>query len=283
MSLPAPLVQTVLRRLGHWEPPAVSFEGLSKLYEGWCRGVSFDNVRKLVALFSGAEGELPGARPDEFFEAWLEHGPGGTCWPAAGALAALLEACGFSVVRATGSMFDLGEPNHGLCLVELEGRRWLVDPSMLTEQPIPLEPGRYGDHVPVEIEGQPESARIWFTSGSQPELVLCRVLELGVGAERFAERYEASRGQGPFNRLLYFRRNLPDRVVVLRGRTKFVHDVTGLNTWELNEAELTKTLGRFGVSQPLLAQFVSSGALAASLAAEPLPTRPFPELPPSQR
>lgn len=283
MSLPAPLVQSVLRRLGHWEPPEVSLAGLSKLYEAWCRGVSFDNLRKLVALFSGAEGALPGAQPAEFFEVWLEHGPGGTCWPAAAALAALLEACGFTVVRATGSMFDMGEPNHGLCCVDLEGRRWLVDPSMLTEQPIPLEPGRYGDHVPVEVECPPEGARIWFTSGSQPELVPCRVLELGVDAARFAERYEASRGQGPFNRLLYFRRNLPDRVVVLRGRTKFVHDVTGLNTWELNEAELTKTLGRFGISQPLLQEFVGSGALAASLAAEPPPARDFPELPPSQR
>ena len=283
MPLPSPLVDAVLRRLGHWERPPATRAGLDALYLAWCRGVPFDNVRKLIALFSSSAGELPGMQPAEFFQAWLDHGVGATCWPTSNALAALLEACGFAVVRATGSMLDLGPPNHGTPLVDLDGERLLVDPAMLTERPIPLAPGLYDDLLPVEVERDARGLRVWFPSGAHPELMPCRLLEEGVDEARYAERYEASRAAGPFNGALYFRRNLPDRVVVLRGARKHVLDVTGVNTWPLDAAELKKTLTRFGVSQETLAAFEACGALQATLESEPPPAREFPERPPSKR
>ncbi|MEZ6183513.1 MAG: hypothetical protein R3F62_00710 [Planctomycetota bacterium] len=277
------LREAVLRRLGFWEPPPATLDGLSRLYLEWCRGVPFDNVRKLTALFSRAEGELPGMDPSDFFRAWLDHGVGATCWPASHALATLLEDLGFQVSRGTASMLDQGAPNHGAPLVTVEGQTLWVDPAVLSERPVPLVPGRYGDALPFEVEEDARGVRLWFVPGVRAELFPCRLLERAAGFAAYAQGYEASRSSGPFNDRLYFRRNLPDRVVVLRGRVKTILDDRGVSAWELDEAELRKTLGRFGVSQELLEAFVASGALAATLAAEPQPLREFPERPPSER
>jgi hypothetical protein len=83
-ALPAPLRDRILERLGLSRLPSPDFEGLCELYGAWCGRVSFDNVRKVVALQTGRD--LPGRTAEEFFEAWLDLGAAGTCWPGSNAL-----------------------------------------------------------------------------------------------------------------------------------------------------------------------------------------------------
>lgn len=64
----------------------------------------FDNVRKLIHLSSQNPAALAGDDATDFFEAWLRHGAGGTCWPGHGALHSLLSALGFDADRAVGTM-----------------------------------------------------------------------------------------------------------------------------------------------------------------------------------
>ena len=52
--LPASLIDRVLERLGFGTPPAIDLDGLSGLYAAWCARVPFDNVRKIIALRTGA-------------------------------------------------------------------------------------------------------------------------------------------------------------------------------------------------------------------------------------
>jgi N-hydroxyarylamine O-acetyltransferase len=67
-------------KLGLSAHPAPTFGGLQTLYAAWCRKVPFDNVRKLIHLRRQDSSPLPGNNVGDFFEAWLRHGTGGTCW-----------------------------------------------------------------------------------------------------------------------------------------------------------------------------------------------------------
>ena len=85
-TLDTALVERVLDRLGLTSKPEVSLAGLADLYGAWCRKVPFDNIRKLIHVRAGNSATLPGRTPNEFFEAWLAHGTGATCWAGNGAL-----------------------------------------------------------------------------------------------------------------------------------------------------------------------------------------------------
>src|SRR5690348_16732226 len=103
-SLPAELVERVLAKLGFARRPEPTLENLRRLYGAWCQRVPFDNVRKLIHLRAGNRGPLPGGTAEDFFEAWLKHGTGGTCWANAGACHALWQSLGFDVERGLGTM-----------------------------------------------------------------------------------------------------------------------------------------------------------------------------------
>ena len=45
---------------------------------------------------------LPGTHAIDFFEQWLDHGTGGTCWSSSNALYMLLTALGFTARRIAG-------------------------------------------------------------------------------------------------------------------------------------------------------------------------------------
>jgi hypothetical protein len=51
--LPPKLRERVLARLGFAGTLAPTFENLRAIYATWCRGVPFDNVRKLIHVRAG--------------------------------------------------------------------------------------------------------------------------------------------------------------------------------------------------------------------------------------
>ena len=109
--LPTPLRDAVCARLGI-APAPPTLEFLEAVYAAWCRRVPFDNVRKLIALREAAPPPLPGTQAADFFEHWLAHGTGGTCWSSSNALYMLVTALGFTARRIAGSMRDLGFPRQ---------------------------------------------------------------------------------------------------------------------------------------------------------------------------
>ena len=138
--LPAALRRRVLERLGLPGPPPLTLAGLAALYRAWCASVPFENTRKMMALRTGGDGELPGARAADFLAHLIDHGTGGTCWPSSNALYAVASALGFDARRVAGSMRDLGVVSHASVKVRIDGADWLVDSSMLTNEPTPLGP-----------------------------------------------------------------------------------------------------------------------------------------------
>ena len=127
-------------------------EGLKKIYQAWCRNIPFDNFWKRLELEKTPFISKDQIDPSTFFEAWLEHGVGGTCWTTTNALQYLLEELGFQTKIVGGSMGDMGMVNHGSLIVTTKnGKEFIVDTSISNETPIELTPKTI-DNAPHSIQ-----------------------------------------------------------------------------------------------------------------------------------
>lgn len=225
MPLPAlstDLLPRILTQLGHPAPAAPTPEALASLYAAWCQKVPFDNVQKLIHVRSSAPGPLPGSTPEHFFENWLLHGTGGTCWAGSAALAALLTTLGFQVRRSIATMLaapDL-QPNHGTVIVRFSpGTDYLVDTSVLHHQPLPLHPGGITAiaHPAWGIQATRQQNR-WHLHWRPLHMTtgfVCRYEPLGPDHSDFPDRYAQTRDWSPFNYQVNARINRGDEVLGL--------------------------------------------------------------------
>lgn len=261
--------ERVLERLGFSAPPPPTLDGLNALYRAWGRSVSFDNVRKLVALASGSRGPLPGARAEEFLEAWLRHGTGGTCWPSSNGLFALVAHCGFDARRISGAMQNADWPNHGSVVARIEGTDYLVDSSMLTDVALPLRPGEAFEREdplhPIRVEPLAGSFRIhWSVHAAREPSFVCRLLDDPVDHAFYLERYEITRaaGKSPFNTALFASRNTPDAVFGYMGRSRFRKTAAEVEKRELGRDALARSLvEELGLSEEIVSELAKHGAL----------------------
>jgi N-acetyltransferase len=182
------LVEAVLGRLAV-ERPAPDHAGLRSIYASWCRSIPFDNTLKLIHTVEGLPGPLPGSTAESFFGEWLEHGTGGTCWAGNGALHDFLAELGFVVERALATMLprpDLQGPNHGSVIVTLDDSRYIADASILSREPIRLEPGRQDAAGPLPrltwLEDKP--AVVWRTL-TAPDGFPCRIDRIGASGDEW--------------------------------------------------------------------------------------------------
>lgn len=281
-ALPAPLRDRILERLGLSRLPSPDFEGLCELYGAWCARVSFDNVRKVVALQTGRD--LPGRTAEEFFEAWLDLGAAGTCWPGSNALYALVRSAGFDVRRSAGSARDLGPINHATNRVVIDGRTWLVDSSMLTVDPLPLTDRVHigSGHFAAEVEPEAGSHLVWVDFPPQGPLPF-RLLPDPISLSFHLDGYERSREKSAFNRKLYARRNYPGEKRILVGNRRVSKTAAGMDVRELTREELPEALmADIGVDSRLVDEWISCGGLDLAFEESPSPP-PLDRKPPSQR
>ena len=282
------LAGRVLQRLGVATPPSLDLDGLSALYRAWCTRVPFDNTRKMIALRTGVQGPLPAIHADDFFEHWLAHGTGATCWPSSNAVFALLHAAGFEARRVAASMGDRGVVNHASVKVRLAGRDWLVDSSMLVNTPLPLHGGVFiGDDPvwPVEVEPADGTHVVWWHTPPGSSYQPCRLLLDPAEFDDYADGYERSRERSVFNPRLYARINRADELVILAGRTRFARTAAGVTSRDLSAEEVQQSLREeIGLSDAMVSEWAACGALEASF--EPTagpPPPPVTRKPPSQR
>ncbi len=197
------LVERVLERLGLSSRPEVSIAGLSDLYGAWCRRVPFDNIRKLIHVRAGNPATLPGDTPNEFFEAWLAHGTGATCWAANGALCDLLSSLGFDARRAAATMMVAPgiPPNHGSVVVHFCDARYIADASMLFVEPLPIEDAARVAHPAWGVRARFVDGffTVRWNALQRPDLLDCRYNLYDVSAADFSTFHEATRAWSPFN------------------------------------------------------------------------------------
>ena len=112
---------------------------LQQLYTAWCLNFPFDNIRKMMVLFSANTKPLPGLDVNDFFINWLRNGSGATCWPMANAFYELLSALGYNTTRIAGDMRDMGIQNHGSVKVTINNQDYLAEASLLVNTILPMD------------------------------------------------------------------------------------------------------------------------------------------------
>lgn len=223
----------VLERLGFGAPVEPDRAGLDALYLAWCRSVPFDNLVKRLDLVVGTT-PFRNDRPDAFFDLWLAHGTGGTCWPGSRALGTLLHSVGFTVRLGSASMADdvAGRVHsHGTILATVDDDLLWVDSSMLTDEPVLLVRGEATALAhpvrPVRVEPVDDLWRVFWSSGSGVGEMGCLLLDDEVDGEHHSARYEWSREWSPFNTAVFATRNRPDEVITFWAGRHDVMDAGG--------------------------------------------------------
>lgn len=232
-------VDDIVERLGLAARPSPTAAGLADLYRAWCRGVPFDNLRKIVARHFDLP-EMPGIDPLDFFAAWELTGAGATCWGSNNALHALLVGVGFDARLHAASMFD-SEINHGTTIVHIGDQRWLVDTAVHTDAPLPLVDGEAAtvDHQGYRTTVRPDAGG-WLMEcpTADPAFRLpCRIHGPMTHAETETAN-EKSRSWSPFNDGICAEINDESGSWLLKNGTLARVDRDGVHTSELSDAEI---------------------------------------------
>ncbi len=258
------LVERVLAKLGLHGRPVLDLAGLNTLYAAFCGNISFDNIQKRIWFASDRTTPLPGGDPSDFFQNWLAHGTGGTCWPINGGMYALVHALGFEARRITGSVIVAGYPqgaNHGSVLVTLDGADYLVDAWMAAFKVLPLVPdtpasaGEGIHHIKgVAIEGGFEIFCYVGWNREQPLPFRPELEHDPVDHAFFLARYDRTKKVGFFNDVLLICRHFPDRILTIGHQNKIVVAADGTVTkTQITDGERKAALiEEFGLSQEIV-------------------------------
>lgn len=259
------LAERVLAKLGFASAPSIDLEGLNEIYAAICSRIPFDNAQKRIWFASGREKPATGGDPVEFFENWVKHGTGGTCWPTNGGMYALARALGFRARRTAGSVVVPNYPqgaNHGSVLVAIDGTDYVFDLPFGAFQVLPLVAGQAASTgtgvnnlgaaprdgggfemycnlgwAPVEIPYRPE-----------PE-------HDPVDHSFFLGRYEIANQVGFFNATLLAMRRFRDSIVTVGRGKKLVRTESGIETAEITDAQLRAVLiEEIGFSEEIVAR-----------------------------
>jgi N-hydroxyarylamine O-acetyltransferase len=256
------LLEDILLRLGFSSQPELTLDGLRAVYGAWCRRVPFDNVRKLIHVRTADPRPLPGSTPEDFFEAWLRHGTGGTCWAGAGSCHALLRCLGFEAERGVATMLHAPDapPNHGTVRVRLDGEYYLVDCSMLHGEPLRL------DAVEETRIAHPAWGVVcairdghWHVTWRALHRVdgfECRLERFGAEADEYQRRYERTREWSPFNYEVTARLNRGEEVTGLAfGEALTLHADGAVSRAQVTHEDRQRLLmERLGLSEEIVSQ-----------------------------
>jgi arylamine N-acetyltransferase len=260
-TLAPALVERVLTKLGLGHRPALDLAGLNTLYAAVSVNIPFDNFQKRIWFAGPQTTPLPGGDPSEFFNNWLQHGTGGTCWPINGAMYSLAHALGFDARRIVGSVIVEGYPrgaNHGSVIVTLDGINYLVDAWMASFKVLPLIPGTPSstgngihDVRAVPIESGFEIITYPGFNREQPLPFRPEPEYDPVDHALFLARYDRTRAVGFFNDAIFICRHLPDSIITIGRKSQFHLAADGtLTKTEPTEAQRKKSLIEdFGLSE----------------------------------
>jgi arylamine N-acetyltransferase len=263
-ALAPSLVERVLMKLGLHRRPALDLAGLNALYAAVSANIPFDNVQKRIWFASPQTTPLPGGDPNEFFNNWLEHGTGGTCWPINGAMYALARALGFDARRIVGSVIVEGYPrgaNHGSVLVTLDGINYLVDAWMASFKVLPLISGRPSstgngihDVSAVPMESGFEIITYPGFNREQPLPFRPEPEYDPVDQALFLACYDRTKTVGFFNDAIFICRHFPDSILTMGRKSKFhlAADGTLIKTEPTEAERKTSLIQEFGLSEQIV-------------------------------
>lgn len=254
------LLERVLTRLGCADRPSLDLNGLNRLYEVFCVNVPDDSVQKRIWFAGDRRAPVTGGDPRQFFENWLSHGTGGTCWPINGACCTLLQSVGYDARRIAGSMMVDAVPgtNHGSVVVTVDDTDYLVDAQIASLRALPLVKGSAtsttGLHrisaTPLEGGG----FEVVFYPGVKRDTPLAFRTDPDlddVDHAFFLEGYRRSTENSPFNAALYISRHyINGLVTIYRNSKTVVGPDNKVRKTEIDDEERRRMLvEEFGISE----------------------------------
>ena len=125
--------------LGHFDlaAEAPELDALRRIVTCYSN-LPYENLTKIIRKFTARSFDERLRGPVEVVKGYVEHRTGGTCFSLTSCLGSILESAGY---RCYPVMADMKRPNiHCALVVELAGRRFLVDPGYLVGEPVELGP-----------------------------------------------------------------------------------------------------------------------------------------------
>jgi N-hydroxyarylamine O-acetyltransferase len=257
------LLEGVLAKLGLAHRPSLDLEGLNALYAAYCNHVpAVDSIRKRIWLAGERRQPQPGAEPTDYFENWLTHGTGGTCWPTNGGVYALVHSLGFDARRIAGSVIMEQYPgtNHGSVVVTVDGVDYLIDGNFAFYEVLRLDRSRAtsagkGIHRVSAVPTAGGFDVLWYQGHDRREPLTFRTEPEHdpVDYPFFLDRYELSFELSVFNHALFICRRFPDFITTLGRKNKItVAPDNTLSKTEVTEEERKRLLvEEFGISEEL--------------------------------
>jgi arylamine N-acetyltransferase len=266
-QLSSEMLAGILSKLELRQRPKPDLEGLNQVYSAYCGHVCNDNIQKRIWLTGPKTSPVTGGDPIEFFENWLAHGTGGTCFAASGGLYTLLHALGFDAKRVSGSVIRQGieaHANHGSVLVCLNDKNYLVDPqhaSFTALQIIQGMPSSTGigihDTRAVPIAGGFELQSFPGANRQEPVQIQFNTENWLVDHSFFLAHYALSalreRNRSPFNEALYVCRRFPEsKLIVGRGNKIVIASDNTVTKSEITVEQRNQILvDEFGISEEI--------------------------------
>jgi len=267
--IPQNLLERVLSKLGVQRRPDADLSGLNKVYAAYSHHIPNDNVLKRIWLVGEKSKQVTGGDPTEFFENWLKHGAGGTCFPSNGALCELLNALGFDARRILGAVMMEGiehDGNHGTVLVRIGDTDYLADAQLASFCVLPLvagQPASTGNGI-HDIRAVPFTGGFevqWYPGSNRQTPMVTRLnlerpaVDHGTFLAQYALSALRDRKRSPFNEALFIGRHFPDRILNV-GRTTLTtisHDNV-VTKREITPAERAQILvDQCGLSEEIVA------------------------------
>lgn len=131
------LTQIALAHLGvEAKPPTAAL--LAELITAYTRSVPWESASRIAKRATMEETSGCPRWPNEFWTGARDHGTGGTCYESNYAFFALLRALGYDGYLTVNDM-HASVGCHTAIVVQLDGRKWLVDVGMPLHTPVPFD------------------------------------------------------------------------------------------------------------------------------------------------
>lgn len=193
--------------LGHFNLPAgdPELDMLRRIVTCYSN-LPYENLTKIIKKFTARSSDERLRGPIEVVKGYVEHRTGGTCFSLTYCLGSILASAGY---RCHPVMADMKRPNiHCALVVELTGRRLLVDPGYLVGEPVELgaEPVRMATTFGV-VEIRPRHGERYdlFTVDGEDRKWRYTVKTVPVSHEAFMRHWQDSFSLPMMNSLLLTR------------------------------------------------------------------------------
>ena len=246
------LLEKVVSKLGFSDYPSLDLDGLNALFAAFCGKIPvIDNTLKRIWLTGDQTKPLTGGEPTKYFENWLMHGTGGTCFPTNGAVYALVSSLGFDARRIAGRivMDEYPGTNHGSVVVTLDGVEYLVDGNFGAYEVLPLMADRttstgQGLHRITAVPVENGFEVLWYTSINRDEPLTFRTEPKHDPVDHafFLAYYDGTKNIGVFNDALFICRRYPNSIVTLGRKKAVVAADNTLTKTEINDTERKRVL-----------------------------------------